>query len=415
MRIRSMLKLFALLCVGLPLVAQTVGEPLPPWRAGYIDIHQINTGKGDSALLIFPDGTSLLVDAGQGGAPGGPPRGTVPKPDGSRPAGEWIARYARRVLPGGEKAEVDYGYATHFHGDHIGDLDGEPPQSAKGPYRRTGFSEVAEHIAIRKMLDRGWPDYDFPVPLADPVAANYVAFVKARSGAGEMSVERLQPGRNDQIVLLRDRAKYSNFEVRNIAANGEVWTGVGTETRRQIPEKFRELPREDWPSENQCSMAIRISYGAFDYYTGGDMPGRADPGAPIWHDIETPVAKAVGPVEVAVLNHHGNRDSTNAFFVQSLRPRLWIIPVWSSDHPGHDVLDRMYSKRLYPDERDVLATNMLDANKAVIGPLLDRLVSDQGHILIRVEPGGGAYRAIVLEDGDESMRVKAVFGPYRAR
>ena len=44
--------------------------------------------------------------------------------------------------------------------------------------------------------------------------------------------------------------------------------------------------------------------------------------------------------------------------------------------------------------------------------MLDRLLSSQGHILIRVEPGGGSYRAIVIEDADESMRVKAVHGPY---
>ena len=84
------------------------------------------------------------------------------------------------------------------------------------------------------------------------------------------------------------------------------------------------------------------------------------------------------------------------------------LPVWSSDHPGHDVLARMYSKRLYPGDRDVLATNMLPANKHVIGPLLDRLLSDQRHIVIRVKPGGAEYSAIILEDSDESMRVKAV-------
>ncbi len=37
-----------------------------------------------------------------------------------------------------------------------------------------------------------------------------------------MQVERMQPGRND-------------FEVRNIAANGKVWTGVGTNTRNYHP------------------------------------------------------------------------------------------------------------------------------------------------------------------------------------
>ena len=377
--------------------AQSVGEPLPLWQPGYLDIHQINTGRGDCALLVFPDGTSLLVDAGDGGWDEGPPRGVVRKPNGSRSPGEWIARYARRALRRDAEAAIDYGYVTHFHGDHIG-----------------GFDEVAAHIPIRKLLDRGWPNYDYPFPMpAEGAAKDYRAFVESRPGG--MKVERFQPGRTDQIKLLRAPEKYPSFEVRNLAANGEVWTGVANVTRKHFPERYGDLPRRDWPSENQSSMAIRVSYGAFDYYTGGDMPGTLQPGEPPWHDVETPVAKATGPVEVAVANHHGNRDSTNAFFVRTLRPRLWILPVWSSDHPGHDVLARMFSTRLYPGDRDVLATNMPLANKHVIGPLLDRLLSSQGHIVVRVRDGGASYQAIILEDSDESMRVTAVYGPYQAR
>ena len=37
-----------------------------------------------------------------------------------------------------------------------------------------------------------------------------------------MQVERLAVGRNDQIVLKYDAARDPNFEVRNIASNGEV-------------------------------------------------------------------------------------------------------------------------------------------------------------------------------------------------
>ena len=389
---------FAIFFLGfLSLLAAQTPATLPPWEPGFLDIHQINTGRGNTALLVFPDGTSMLVDAGDRGW-GSPPRGTVPKPDGSRPAGEWIARYARRVLAHSAAPAIDYGYLTHFHGDHM-----------------SGFPDVAKHIPIRKMIDRGWPDYDYPAPIDNEAARKYIAFVKSRVAAGKMEAEQLRPGRYDQIVLRHDAGKYPRFEVRNIAANGEVWTGVAANTRHHFPENYRDLPRQDWPTENQCSMAIRVSYGSFDYHTGGDMPGNPPAGAPLWHDVETPVAKAVGPVEVAVASHHGNRDSTNAFFVSALRPRLWILPVWSSDHPGHDVLARMYSKRLYPGDRDVLATNMLPANKHVIGPLLERLLSDQGHIVIRVKPGGGEYSAIILEDSDESMRVRAVYGPYSSR
>jgi beta-lactamase superfamily II metal-dependent hydrolase len=374
-----------------PLAAQTVGEHLPAWTPGTLDIHQINTGRGNAALLVMPDGTTLLVDAGDGGNL--PPRGTAPRPDASRPTGEWIARYARAM----GAAAIDYGFLTHFHDDHM-----------------NAIVDVAARIPIRKMLDRAWPDYSYPS--ADHAEFRDADFLRYRDwlkGGGARG-ERLQPGRNDQIVLTVDPRKYPQFEVRNIAANGEVWTGVASETRRQHPP-LDGLDRADWPTENMCSQGIRLSYGKFDYYTGGDIPGIPRPGYPAWQDMETPVARAVGPVEVAVLDHHGNRDSTNAFLVAALRPRVWIVPVWSSDHPGHDVLDRMYSTRLYPGPRDVFATNMLESNKLVIGPLLDRLLGSQGHIVVRVAPGGGSYQVIILDDAAESYVVKAVHGPYESR
>lgn len=43
--------------------AQTVGDILPPWTPGTLNIHQINTGKGDTARFVFPDGTTRLIDA----------------------------------------------------------------------------------------------------------------------------------------------------------------------------------------------------------------------------------------------------------------------------------------------------------------------------------------------------------------
>ncbi|HUG54109.1 MAG TPA: MBL fold metallo-hydrolase [Vicinamibacteria bacterium] len=385
--------LLAAACVATAAPAQTVGERLPKWTPGTLDIHQVNTGLGNAAFLMLPDGTTLLVDAGH--RHNVPPRATPPRPDGSRPPGEWIARYARAM---GASA-LDYACVTHFHDDHM-----------------NAMVDVAERIPIRKVLDRGWPGYDFPAPAPDHAEFRAPAFLRYREFvlSGRVEVERLRPGGNDQIVLRADAKAHPGFEVRNVAANGEVWTGAGEETESRFPA-LATLAREDWPTENMSSLAIRLRYGRFDYFTGGDLPGRPRPGYPEWQDVETPVARAVGAVDVAVLDHHGNRDSTNAFLVATLRPRVWIIPVWSADHPGHDVLDRMYSTRLYPGPRDVFATNMLEPNRLVIGPLLDRLLGAQGHILVRVAPGGASYRVIILDDESESYTVKAVHGPYDAR
>jgi len=181
------------------LSAQVVGQPLPTWTPGTLDIHQIDTGRGNAALLILPDGTSLLLDAGDGGNP--PPRGTPPRPDGSRSPGEWIARYARAM----GLSAIDYGYITHFHDDHL-----------------SAMVDVATRIPIHRMFDRGWPDYNYPAPdhseLRSPAFLHYREFL----AKGTTAAERLQPGRNDQIVLIKDTKSHPQFKVRTIAANGEI-------------------------------------------------------------------------------------------------------------------------------------------------------------------------------------------------
>ena len=280
-----------LILIAVPAAAQGAGDVLPNWTPGTLDIHQINTGLGNAAFLMLPDGTTMLIDAGH--RLNVPPRSTPPKPNASRTPGEWIARYVAAM---GATA-IDYGFLTHFHDDHMNAL-----------------VDVARRIPIRTMVDRGWPNYDYPAAdHAEFKAATFLEYV-AYLKQGATKARRFLPGRNDQIVLTRDRSAYPQFEVRNVVANGEVWTGAGSTTTRIFPP-LATTPRADWPTENMCSQAIRISYGRFDYYTGGDMPGNVRPGYPAWQDVETAVGRAVGAVDAAVVNHHGNRDSQNASFV----------------------------------------------------------------------------------------------------
>ena len=104
------------------------------------------------------------------------------------------------------RRSLDYGYLTHFHDDHMGHP--APTSEDRARYKLTGITEVGELVPIKLMLDRGWPDYNYPAPLNDATVTNYRAFLEWQRKNNGMQVERLKPGRNDQIVLRRDAAKY---------------------------------------------------------------------------------------------------------------------------------------------------------------------------------------------------------------
>jgi hypothetical protein len=229
-------------------------------------------------------------------------------------------------------------------------------------------------------------------------------------------MERFHVGANDQFKLKYDaEGKYAEtFEIRNLIANGIMWTGKGMETVSLFPD-LSGLSGTDLPEENSMSCAIKLSYGNFDYYTGGDLTGIAKPGRPAFHDLETPLSPLIGKIEVCVVNHHGYNNATNDNFIKTLRPQVFVIQASDALHPNHSTLYRMLAKQLYPDSRDVFATNLHPAAKIVIGNLTDQMKSTQGHIVIRVPPSGSEYTVCILDDSNTDYAVKAVYGPYFCR
>ncbi len=387
-------------------------EAFPMWEEGYLDIHAINTGLGESTFFVMPDGTTMLVDAGHGLY--GLPR-SVPKPDDSRAPGEWIARYIAHMMQDFPEPRLNYLMVSHFHWDHMGAFNEEMPVSRTGAYLLSGVTEVADHIPFDMMIDRNWPDYNWPVVLDfNGRMDNYRAFLNWHMDNQQASVEQFRVGVNNQIVLVNEPDKHPEFEIRNIAANGHVWTGLGDATRNHFPE-LEYLDKSDYPSENNSSIVFRLSYGKFDYFTGGDISFRGAEHGDIsdqWKDIETPVAKATGPVDVLKANHHANYDCNSAFFLNNLRPRVIVMHTWLAPQPAMSTWRRMITQEVYQGPRDVFATNIHEAKRIVMGSEFDKMASQQGHVVVRVLPGGDTYYVYVLDDSEESYLVKSVHGPY---
>ncbi|MCW3466984.1 hypothetical protein [Chitinophaga nivalis] len=430
---RNRNKIYYLLLTGL-LICGTIhaqvfkpGDPLPAWKEGYLDLHHINTGKGNAMYAVFPDGTTMLVDAGElfprdKKTPAG--RFTTVKPDTSKKPYEWIVNYIRQVAPVKNQLAIDYAMITHFHDDHYGAWYPEAPWSSSGKFRLTGITGVMDLIPVKTLIDRGhyYPNdiktvvsrNSSDLTVFENTTKNYFDCITEKIDQG-LRVVPLKAGSRQQITLLKKQQAYPQFYVRNVKSSQWIWTGKDTSVVAHFPEPI-PADRSTWPDENSLSLAFTINYGPFRYYTGGDNTGNVFKGDSPYRDVETVIATAVGEVDIATMDHHGNRDAVNESMISAFKPRVWIGQTWSADHPGHEVLLRVMNQHIYKGERDVFATNMLEANKLVIGPLIDRAYkSQQGHIVVRVSPGGESYHVIILDDSSAAMPVKAVFGPYTSK
>ena len=328
--------------------------------------------------------------------------------------GQWIGRYILRHIPKKHRPQLDYFVASHFHPDHIGDVRVDSPLAPGKVYKLSGVTDIAAMLPIRKILDRGFPDYNYPAPIQKmgAFAENYLRFVAARRANGE-TVERIAVGRDDQIrPLYANLHDYAAFGVRTIAANGEVWDGANGV--RQLFPALAGLKKEDHPNENTCSIALRVSYGDFAYFTAGDLTSYSFDGARPWRDVLGPASKVAGPVDVATADHHGLFDGLSADVVRNLRPRAWVIPAWHITHPDLLQLERMFSNRLYPGPRDIYANGVMSANFLANKRLLSKAKSLDGHIVVRVAPGGKTFTIFVTDNSNESDIIVRTDGPFTA-
>ena len=376
-------------------------EPLPDgpsiekayvedWQEGYLDIHQISTGRGNVAWMIMPDGTTMLVDMGDLGTDNYQQEIMNPRPSASKSPAEWVAQYIENFSKPLEKGtKTDYAFITHFHGDHIGSFDNTAISRPGMAYKLHGITHLAELVDIDKIVDRGWPDYNYPsaeqVSSSNGGLGNYTSFMKLRNDNGKTN-EQFVVGSDTQFPLKYDPDSYPEFSVRNVAGNLDVWTGTGTGTSHM---SFSTT------DENEFSCAIRISYGDFSWYTGGDIKSSL---------TEDAVAKACGPTDVVVCNHHAYKDAMHNSFVRQMQAKAYVIPVWDYYHPEAEPLRWMLSTDLYPGDRMVFAAGLVENNRIRLGENGEK-IKPAGHIMVRVYEGGDTWQVFVLNDSGTDYEI----------
>ena len=385
------------------------GGSFPAWQPGNLDIHHIDTGRGNATFILGPEGTTLLIDCGVSNT--SLESTSPPRPDGSRAPGEWVARYALRHARAARRTSLDYMVATHIHPDHIGDI---PPGAVPGPqgYVPTGLSDVDDRMPATVVIDRAFPDFGLIEPPKAAFTSNYLGWLHSRR-ARNRRVEAARAGSSTQIEW-RGQRSLPPLEARIIASNGAVWTGEGESARSLFPD-FSQMADDVRPSENICSIAMKLSYGNFSYYSGGDLNYDTHDDRRPWADVETPVVRATGRVEVATANHHGYFDAVGPEFVKALDAQAYVIQAWHVSHPGPAQFERMLGQ--WPGEkgRDVFALESLPQNRAFNSRFAKSLKSSQGHVVVRVAPDGKTYRIFVLNSGSEDDEVIGEYGPYICR
>ena len=415
-----------------------VGNPLPAWSEGCLDIHFINTTSGECSFIIFPDGTQMLVDAA--GARTRTGSGSVtnveirsrwdPLASGNDfNYGAFIARYIDKCMAWTHNPKLDYALLTHFHNDHFGGRADMPVSTLSPSYYQQSFPYLLDRYGATRLIDRAWPDYDYPIDLRnDQVNTsnagnvnNYVAAVNWHVNNKGMVAEKFIPGSASQICLQSNPSAYPGFSVRNLAANGEVWTGSGDNTEKRFPDKAQitgdgSKSSDFCPNENATSIAFRLSYGKFDYFAGGDM-SYVGVSTYSWKDIETPVAKVCEEVEVMKADHHGC-SSTNgvepakgAVAMSYLKPQCWIVNTWADTQPATAVLSGVSSTL---PSADIYITNLAPSVlDAVSASVKSAIKGYNGHVVVRVNKGGDSYNVYTLSDSDQSMTVQTINGPYK--
>jgi hypothetical protein len=141
------------------------------------------------------------------------------------------------------------------------------------------------------------------------------------------------------------------------------------------------------PSENDYSIALKVSYGAIDYATAGDADGEytSSGSAYSYNDVESVNAARFGQVELLRVSHHGSSHSSNPYYIDTLNPDEAFISCGSNSygHPDQSVLERLKATA------NVYLTNFCDATRDYRGTTIAN-----GDIIIR-STDGSTYQVLV--------------------
>ena len=372
-----------------------VGKPLTLWSEGELDIHTISTGRGECLYFIMPDGTTMVVDAGEFSRESSDYKNVLQRPNASVRPTKVFADYIYHFMPKG-KYSIDYFHLSHFHMDHMGNLEKEYTKDATGTYTLAGVTALYHLLPFTEVIDRAYGNYEGLAvnSMSEASLANYRKFLDYQVGRKALKASQFQLGAVNQFAMKYNAAAYSNFKIENVCSNCCIW-----ENGKSI-----DIYAGKSKAENAASCGFVIRYGKFDFHTAGDIGD--------YEDLEYRVAKVVGQVEATKAHHHLSPHSNCQKAMNVLKPQVLVATSF-------------YVRDIQPDKSkfDYITNGGCDIYCTSVGEsLLTKYPTDyakcnatSGHIVIRVAKGGDTFMVYTLDDMDTSYTVKHIDGPYNCK
>lgn len=298
--------LLPVLCALSLIIAMVVViHPVSNVANGKLRVYFLDVGQGDAALVVFPQGTTMLVDGG---------------------------------------GEPDFRNTTMGDNSSTSDEEKETEQ----PKKNSGFS-IGETVVSRFLWAMGLNHIDYVLvthPHVDHIQG--LTSVVHNFKVGQAIIART-PTDNSEfdrfvMVLTDDRVPTGfvrtgeNFEIEG-AQIEVLWPPAGSGSD-QIPG-------------NDDSIVLRLVYGSTRILLTGDIEQAA----------ETSLVKSGFDLRADAIKtpHHGSRTSSSGAFLDAVQPRFAVISVGERNrfgHPHPEVVER-YMKRsvtLFETRRDGMIT-----------------------------------------------------------
>lgn len=388
-----------------------VNNVLPAWSEGYLDIHFINAGRGECCFYILPDGTTMLVDAGEvktnnikeGNENYPDDLNVEQKPNASVRPYMVYANYIKHFMPNGQTA-INWCAPSHFHIDHIGEPKTGTENHPVAGYHKTGLMALFDEVPFYRVIDRAYPDYvedDTTAPLEGGLAQDWADFVTYHIKEGNIAAGyRFTPG-EEQITLRYNKAAYSNFRIFNICANGFVWNkknGAGYLAGSRANEG------------NPASCGFHISYGDFDYVACGDLTSTPQNLAAYY------VRDFIGgdKLDAFKTHHHLSGNSWGTRTKEVHKPQVILSHSFYNKQPDTGILQMLFD---YTWQKNFFVTNLHSMWKSNNSTLMNdsEFTGSEGHIVLRVAPGGKTFYVYMLDDTNFEYKIKSIHGPYTSK